>query len=779
MVYSKDKPCGKEVFNLDIRFSSQKASPIPAHSLSRKIAGYVAVWLVSACSLFGEIMPFGAALFAAEYSSTPPVGIGIFVVLSTLFPRLFPAAAIKYALAVSLFCLIVSHKGEGLIKTPLRRGALMGGCVFVSGLFMLFGGQLLIYDCFLLVFEAGITFGAVCLFANARYVFSKKDGIASPADILSVSALLGVAVLGISGVFNLYGFSLTVPLSVLCILLLTHENGMVAGAVSGITFGLLATMESGVPVLGSFAAAGMAAGYFSRFGRPGAALAFITGSGLVTFYSGGHTDMVLGLAEVIAPALVYLSLPPGLIGKLRSGTSTERVYPGRMQTLLAESLHEKSDAFSFIAETFAFIAEKDLLTAGAADGAFFQKTASSVCKDCKKLSFCWKREFHRTYASFFVLLEICEREGAVRDEDLPASLTEKCIHRAALCDSVNRMYAVYKVDKLWESRMREVRSLVAKQLSAVSHVFSILEKDVKNGFTENRVQEDILRSHLTEQNIPVRDVAVLQRHGGLFAVTLSCDGEKECVRETVSHALSVPMEITFCRKGQFRLVPTRRVHLRFWGEALPRDGSEKSGDSFDQLFLENGVYMMLLSDGMGSGKRAGEDSRAAVSMLCALFSAGFDTETAVSLVNSTLVLKSAEESFATLDILLLNTRTLSGEFIKAGSAASFIRRGGEVHTFSAPSMPCGMLSSPEAARLPVSFLAGDMIVMVSDGVQDPACRAQAPDWLSEAIRDFKEDEPRALARHILSLAKEKSGGKVRDDLTVLCALVTENGDFVA
>ena len=102
-----------------------------------------------------------------------------------------------------------------------------------------------------------------------------------------------------------------------------------------------------------------------------------------------------------------------------------------------------------------------------------------------------------------------------------------------------------------------------------------------------------------------------------------------------------------------------------------------------------------------------------------------------------------------------------------------------MHTFSAPSMPCGMLSSPEAARIPVNFAPGDMLVMVSDGVQDPACLASDTTWLSAAIENFSEEEPRALARHLLELAKEKSGGKVRDDLTVLCALVTENGDFVA
>ncbi len=746
---------------------------------AKTILHHAAAWLVSACSLFGEIMPFGAALFAADYVSAPPRLTAILALLATLFPHFFPAATLKYALALSFFSLVVSKKGSYVLQTPLRRGALMGVCVFLSGLFMLLGGQLLVYDCFLLVLEAGITCAAVCLFAGARHVFSKQSATFAPGDILSVSALCGVAILGVSSLFSLYGLALTVPLSVLCIFLLTHENGMVAGAVSGTTLGLLATLESGNPVLGAFAVAGMAAGYFARYGRAGAALAFISANGLITFYTGGETEMVLNLAEVIAPALVYLSLPPGLLGRLWNGAEPEKFCPSRDGLWLSQALGEKAEAFSLLADTFTDISQKGLCNEGAARSAFFERAARKACDGCPKLNACWKKEFHRTYAAFFVLLEICHREGCVSAEDLPLFLEEKCIRKASLPDAIHQVYAIYKVDKLWESRMQETRTLVARQLSAVSHIFASMEKGAKTGLMENRVQEDILHDQLFRQNIVAWDLAVLQKRGTLFSVSLSTRAEPEVVRSAVSNALSIPMEITACHRGRFRLSPVQKVSLHLWGETMPRDGSEKSGDSFSSVYLDSGVHLVALSDGMGSGERARQDSRAAVTILKALFSAGFDTETAVGLVNSTLVLKSAEDSFATLDILLLNTHSLSGEFIKAGAASSFIRRGDKVHIFSAPSMPCGILASPGAARMETSFVPGDMVVMVSDGMQDPACLASDNTWLSEAIQNFQEADPRALARHLLALAREKSGGKLRDDLTVLCGKITENGGIVA
>ncbi len=747
----------------------------------RRMGVLLLSWLVSACTLFGEIMPFGAALYAAEYITMPPYYVGGIAILSILFPRFLPAAAIKYALAIVLFSLIAAKNGDVITKTPLRRGSVMGACIFAAGLFMLLGGQILVYDCFILVLEAAITCAAVCLFANARIVFSKNTSFSAPSDVLSVAALAGVAILGVSNLFGLYGLYLTVPLSVLCVLLLTHESGMTSGAVAGITLGLLATLESGNPVLGAFAASGMAAGYFSRYGRAGAALAFICANAVITFYTGGTAEMVVNISEILAPALIYLALPPSLLGRLTAPVDTGKSRQSRTKTLLAEALREKAQAFSYLSCTFTDISENKLLGTHAAAAGFFEKTARHACEGCQKLSFCWKKEFHRTYASFFVMLEICSKEGKITSDDIPISLAEKCIRPALLVDAFHYMYEVYKIDMLWETRMQEARLLVARQLSSVAHILEVMEKNVKSGLAENGAMEDLIRAHLTEKHVPVRDIAVIERKRGALSVTLTTDADTapDFAAAIISDALGTPMEITSAHKGHIRLSPAHHMHLSIGGETVPRDGSGKSGDSFDSIYLENGCYLLVISDGMGSGEKAGQDSRAAVNMLKALFAAGFDTETAVGLVNSVLVLKSAEETFATLDLLLVNTRSCEAEFIKAGAAASFVKRGNQVRTFAAGTLPAGMLPSPDTASMRTKLSPGDMIVMLSDGIADPKCKAEDAAWVAETIRAFEGHDPHALAQLILQLAKEKSGGQVRDDMTVLCAVARENEDFVA
>ncbi len=754
----------------------------PAQKVSVRTVGFfLFAFLLSKASLFGEIMPFGAALYATFYYTAPPIAIGALSVSALLFPEFMPVLAIKYALAILLFSFIAAKHGNIILASPLSRGAVMGGCVFAAGLFMLLGGQLLMYDCFLLVLEAGIITASVCLFQHTRMIFSGKKTLSSPLDMLSVSAVSGIIILGVSGFLFLLPLSLTIPLSVLAILLLTHESGLESGAIAGTTLGLLAMLESGDPVLGAFATSGMAAGYFSKYGRAGASLAFVCAAAAVTFYTGGTTEMVLHISETLAPALIYLAIPPGLLGKLSSASPLEKDRHSRASSFLVHELREKAEAFSKLSCAFTDITDKKLFATGSSAASFFEKAVRYACEGCKKSDFCWKQEFHRTYASFFVMLELACKKGEITRDDIPISLAEKCIRPPLLPEAFNHMYEVYRTSLLWEARTEEARGLVARQLSSVAHILESMEKAVRRDLFENEKMEEILRASFAERGIAVQNLSVLEGRRGALSVQLCTDPKTpgNLISEIVSKGLRLPLEITSEQDGHFCLSPHGRLRLAVSGETKAREGSPKSGDNFESLYLENGYYFLAISDGMGSGLRASEDSRAALSMLRTLFRAGFDAETAVGLVNSVLVLRSAEDAFATLDLLLVNTHSLEAEFMKAGAAASFIRHGKDVRTYAAGSLPAGMLTKPDLAHLRAKLAPGDMIVMLSDGAAEPGASPKGTAWVSEAIASYDGDDPHALMQIILQLAKEKSGGHVRDDMTVLCAAAHRAEDFIA
>lgn len=751
----------------------------------KKVAGktilfYILAFFLSESTLFGEIMPFGVSLFAALYISSPPYLLGLIVILSVFFSVGLPAVILKYAFALVLFSVLSEKKGQAFTKTPVRRGALMGASCFASGLFLLLGGQILIYDCFVLVLEAGIVWIFTMFFASAAHSVSSGARLSAPLDILSVSAFTGVFVLGVSSFFSLYGLYVTVPFSVLAVLLLTYESGITFGAISGITLGLFATLDSGNPVLGAFAAGGMAAGYFSKYGRGGSVTAFIAVYAAVSYYVGGSMETSLRLYEIAAPALIYLAVPAGLLERLSKGLDDIHGGEYPQSPLLSEELRAKADAFAFLSETFSEISESRFRQTNMAAATFFEKGARRTCEGCPHLTACWKKEFHRTYAAFFVMLEICRKNGTLSRNDIPAALSEKCIRTSSLTENLMAQYEIYKVDRLWEGRMQELRRLLARQLSAVSHILSTEEQNIRNGIMENHAFSSRIRSRLTEAGIFISHVSVTEKRRGVPIVSVTAQSTTaEHLLPLISESVGKPMHTLSARGDRFSFAPSCRVHLRIWGETIPKNGSPRSGDCFDNLYLENGCHLLLLSDGMGSGEKAHLESSSAIRMLRALLSAGFDADTALSLVNSLLLLKSAEDSFATIDLFSFNTGSLEAEFMKVGACASFIKRGKAVRTFSAHSLPAGILSSADAERLTAAVLPGDMIIMMSDGVYDPLRKAQDAHWAEAFISAYTGDSPEALGRGLLEKARELCGGNVSDDMTVLCAAVFENKDFIA
>jgi len=175
-------------------------------------------------------------------------------------------------------------------------------------------------------------------------------------------------------------------------------------------------------------------------------------------------------------------------------------------------------------------------------------------------------------------------------------------------------------------------------------------------------------------------------------------------------------------------------------------GSIICGDSV--LHKETGQQklVLILSDGMGTGPSAALESKATVALLEQLLDNGFDPELAVEVASSFVRLKFPEDTFATVDMALVDLATGEGEFIKRSAAPSFIKRNGEVLVLTASSLPIGIVGQSEADKTRKLLKPGDVLLMVSDG---------AMQW----VRSTKKDEPFAnyMARLKVQHADEVSG----------------------
>ncbi len=79
--------------------------------------------------------------------------------------------------------------------------------------------------------------------------------------------------------------------------------------------------------------------------------------------------------------------------------------------------------------------------------------------------------------------------------------------------------------------------------------------------------------------------------------------------------------------------------MHFRGLATKKKtGSQANGDSCSMFQLDDGMYHVCVSDGMGSGKQAQAESTLVVDLLEKLLEAGFSRKSALKLMNSAMVI---------------------------------------------------------------------------------------------------------------------------------------------
>ena len=106
---------------------------------------------------------------------------------------------------------------------------------------------------------------------------------------------------------------------------------------------------------------------------------------------------------------------------------------------------------------------------------------------------------------------------------------------------------------------------------------------------------------------------------------------------------------------------------------VTKDDESISGDNYGCIY-EDGRFILCLSDGMGSGLDANRESETVVELFEQFLRSGFSRETAARMINSALVLQRSDGMFSTVDLCSIDLYSGVCSFLKAGAAATFIRR---------------------------------------------------------------------------------------------------------
>ena len=223
-----------------------------------------------------------------------------------------------------------------------------------------------------------------------------------------------------------------------------------------------------------------------------------------------------------------------------------------------------------------------------------------------------------------------------------------------------------------------------------------------------------------------------------------------------------------------------------WGaELFPAGNSgsgELCGDTVFSCRLPDGSRAVILSDGMGHGSEAAAESRAAAGLLRRLLKQGMPSVRAIKEVNRCLLQRSsAREIYATVDLAIIGQTNGRAKFYKMGAAPSYIIRGRRIRRISQPALPVGILPEIRLTHVSARLSAGDIIVMMSDGICDSGWRCEDGDWVKSFLDDITVGcgkgsghvlpEPKQIAAALLAEAQRRNRGAEMDDATVAVILV--------
>lgn len=348
-------------------------------------------------------------------------------------------------------------------------------------------------------------------------------------------------------------------------------------------------------------------------------------------------------------------------------------------------------------------------------------------------------------------------------------------------------------DYLWQRKLQENQELLAEHLKEMAHIMAEVAQETRLYRPMGERKYKQISKLLRESGILLKNFFELEREDGHMEISLTMKmisekytklGEHICI-DDVADFISVAMNTRLhaARNAPQYLTPDwntyyfveeANYHLLTGVAKAVKETEQVSGDNYSFYEAENGRVVAILSDGMGSGEKASEDSERVIEKMERLLEAGFRKETAVQMINGALVAAGQEENMSTLDLCDINMYTGACEFMKVGAACSYIKRGRLVDRLSALNFPLGVFGQIEPESLHRVLQSGDYVIMLSDGILDALSQGIGEEMLPEVIGRIEYTNPNEIANHILAYCLRQSNGQVRDDMTVLVLGIWEN-----
>ena len=769
----------------------------------RYIPIYIISLMISMVGISDQFAPFGISVVAAGLGNSIPI-LGILI--SGLI-----GYAIKFGVEGALTYLLTSlvliasifvirpkyNEEERNEKIRLAKN------VFISTLLIqivkigLTGFT--IYDVLYSISFAMIAIVFYKIFVNSINViqdFTEKRAF-SIEEVLGASLILAIAVSAF-GDFSILGFSIRNILSILIVLVLGWKNGVLVGTTAGVTIGVtIGVITSSDPVtVAAYAISGMVAGILNRFGRIGVVIGFCLGNVVLAYVSNGYTVELIHFKEILIASIGLLAVPKTMKIDIEEFTGNSKflpIFPARALNRSKEAvdnLNNVSETVKQMANSYEKEAEEEneevekennkqifiselLDNLSGYENNMLYDDLSDVDGNIVNMIFevlIDKQEITRED-----LLQIFAKCNSYivgfDDKKISQYLEDNIIQMIRV---INMSYKISKSNFVWMKRLKENKKNMKTQLDgvskAISNIAQTIEQDIKEEEKFEKEKKEIIEL-LKQKDIEVKEISIKQKDRFLVEIyfenpiTNNYNIMEKILTDVLKEKIVINEDASVGNKLSF--LSDDKYAMAIGVATANKNKNDTSGDNILKVRLKDGKYLVALSDGMGTGKEANESSSKALSMLENLLLSGFDKENSIELINTSLINQN-EESFATLDIAIVDLYKGNIEFIKSGACPTYIKNKNKVQILKANSLPTGIVNESNLQIMDKDIQNGDIMLLCSDGILDSNVEYKNKElWIKYLLEDIETSNTRKVADLVLNEAIDNNYGAIKDDMSVI------------
>ena len=771
------------------------------------IVMYVISFMLSFVGIGGDFSLFSFSILGACFSSSIPLLGVVIVSLIGNVVKFGVGGGLEYFLTSLVFFITIFILKPKYNEDERNEKIKIGKNVFIATLLIqivkIAMAQFTLYDVL-----ASITLSIIALvfykiFVNSIVVvqeFYEKRAF-SIEEVIGASLMLAIAVGGI-GDFSVAGFSIRNILSILIVMVLGWKNGMLIGTTSGVTIGVtLGVITNSEPIMiAAYAISGMIAGILNRFGKIGVVVGFALGNILLAYVANGYTVELIHFKEILIASIGLLFVPKTLQIDIEEFTGKSKLLPSMSDRALnkskevAESLNNVSNAINEMATTYRGqddldAVEKDNISSDENKEIFIGELLNNL----------------EPYKDNMLYDDIAKADGEIDNEIFELLLEKQEISRKDLlqifanCNSyivgaednkiskqlednimqivrtINVSYKVAKSNFIWKKKEEQTKKNISNQLKNVSNAIKSMAKDIEKDIkAEEKYQAERLEivDLLRQKEIEVQDIMIKKDNRFIVEIYLTrllentkLEQIAEILTNILKESIVLNAEATVGKKIVY--LSDDKYIMAIGMAQETKNNSKQSGDSILNIRLKDGKYLVAISDGMGSGKEAKNSSNQTLRLLENLLVSGFDKKASLDLINNALMNQN-KETFATLDIAIIDLYEGNIEFIKSAACPTYIKKNKRVQMIKSNSLPTGILEESKLETFDKDINDGEIVVLCSDGILDSNVEYKNKElWIKYLLEDIETTNTQKIANLILEESVDNNYGIAKDDMSVV------------